>query len=229
MSRTGSIKQHFRDLEDTIRRYSAPIIFFLVLILLIGDIIFPSAFELTFIHVALIGVLLILPYVQYIQRVKWGPFEAELDRQIEETRQSVATLSATANDAASRTGQTVERQNRVKNQLLTYADDDPKVAVSTLWIELEDALRALIQENQNSNPRNFQELFKILHEDEDIPKELLNAIHQIRDLRNEALHGGEISKKDAYNIIDIGTQVLAYLYNRVDPEDYEGMTVPETN
>lgn len=220
MTGNGYIRNRFPGLENVIRQYSAPVVFVFVLILLISDILYPDAIVLTFTHVALIGILLILPYVQYIQRVKWGPFEAELDRQIEETRESVASLSATSSLSLSSLSPSEARQNNVKQQLLMYVADDPKVAVVTLWMKIEDALQVFIQDTDDDSPQPYQELTKSMQENPKVSPNLLRTVQQLRNLRNEALHGGEITEDDAKEIIDIGTELLGYLYNQIDLEEH---------
>ncbi|WP_435158383.1 hypothetical protein [Haladaptatus sp. DFWS20] len=228
MRKSKRITRNFKSLEGAIRHYSAPLVFVLVFLLITADILFPHAIVLTFTHVALIGILLLLPYVQYIQRVKWGPFEAELDRQIEETRKRVASLSAERNPISATNSQPIERQEQIRQQLLAYIDDDPKVAVVTLWIEIEKALKALVQEEQHQDVIHYREINRRLQANTDISLELLDSVHQIRNLRNEALYGDEISRRDAREIIRLGTTILDHLSDLADTADTDSISRPQT-
>lgn len=52
-----------------------------------------------------------------------------------------------------------------------------------------------------------------------------NSIHLIMDIRNEALHGGEITESDAERIIGIGVEVLGHLYRYGEPSGNAGLAV----
>lgn len=206
-------------LERALLNYSAPVMFLFIFGLIIVDLLLTETDLITLPIVTLILVLLILPYVQYIQRLRWGPFEAELDRQIEEARESVRRLPDVE------TPETTDRQEMVAKQLNSFLEDDPKVAVAALWIELEETLRNVLYQDGEDMAMTLHELFKDMQETEVIDRGMQNNIRNIRDLRNEALHGGEITRMDAEQIIEIGLEVLSRLYEHADLSDNEGLNV----
>lgn len=219
MSVVDRVEVNLRRLEHALLNYSAPVMFLFILGLIIVDLALPQTDFITIPIVTLILVLLILPYVQYIQRVKWGPFEAELDRQIEEVQESIRRLP----DGDS--PETTERQEIIAEQLYNFLEDDPKVAVAALWIELEETLRNVLYQNSEDKAISFRELFSDMRESDVISQSVFVNIRQIRDLRNEALHGGEITRTDAERIIEIGLEVLSRLYENADLSDEEGLEI----
>lgn len=215
MTTIERIKRGLLRLEDGLLNYSAPVLFLLICGLIVLDLL--QLVTITIPIVGLILILLLLPYIQYIQRVKWGPFEAELDRQIEEAQESVRRLPEIQDSALTR------RQEIVANQLNNYLQDDPKVAVAALWIEIEETLRNVLNDDEEKAVDTFQELFNQMQGSDIISQDMYRNIRRIRDLRNEALHGGEITQEDARRIIDVGIAVLSRLYGHADLSDHRGL------
>lgn len=213
------IEDYLRRLERALLNYSAPVMFLFILGLIIVDLAYAQADVITLPMVALILVLLILPYVQYIQRLRWGPFEAELDQEIAEVRESVRRLPDEESP------ETTDRQEMIAQQLYNILEDDPKVAVAALWIELEGTLRNVLSQDGEDKTVNFSVLLKQMDNSNMIGHDMETNIRKIRDLRNKALHGGEITRTDAEQIIEIGLEVLSRLYKHADLSDEEGLNV----
>jgi len=213
------LEVNLQRLEHALLNYSAPLMFLFIFALIIIDIINSQTELITTPIVGLILVLLILPYVQYIQRLKWGPFEAELDRQIEEVENSVRSLSDEKDP------ETTERQELIRDQLYNFLEDDPKVAVAALWIEIEETLRSELYRDDEKKPQAYSVLLSDAQERDVIGPDMYSNINQIRSLRNEALHGGEITRGDAKRIIEIGIQVLSHLYENSDLSGDVGLSV----
>lgn len=213
------VEVNLRRLERALLNYSAPVMFLFILVLIIVDLVLAQTDVITLPIVALILVLLILPYVQYIQRLRWGPFEAELDRQIKEARESVHRLPEGASP------ETTKRKEMIAKQLYNFLEDDPKVAVAALWIELEETLRNVLYQNGEDTAAPFRELLRDLEESDIINRDMHKNIRNIRHLRNEALHGGEITRTDAEQIIEIGLEILPRLYEYADLSEGDGLNV----
>lgn len=152
-----------------------------------------------------------LPYIQYIHRVSWRTFEAELQPQIEEAKQSVNRLPDISTQE-----QAGQMRDEVAQKLYRYLNEDPKVAIAALGLELEKPLRKIAEEN--SLPRGkdapLSNLIEELSrwESNIITEDVYENLHRIRELQDKALHGGEISRSDAREIIDLGLPLLGYLY-----------------
>lgn len=219
MGTSDWVEVNLRRLERALLNYSAPVMFLFILGLIIIDLARAETDVITLPIVALILVLLILPYVQYIQRLRWGPFEAELDRQIKEAQESVHRLPEEASP------ETTERKEMIAKQLYNFLEDDPKVAVAALWIELEETLRNVLYQNGENTGPPFPELLRDIEESDIINRDMQKNIRNVRHLRNEALHGGEITRTDAEQIIEIGLEILSRLYEYADMSDEEGLNV----
>lgn len=213
------VEINLRRLERALLNYSAPVMFLFILGLIIADLYLTQTNVITLPIVTLILILLILPYVQYIQRLRWGPFEAELDRQIEEVRENVRRLPE------SESPESMNRQEMIADQLDNYLEEDPKVAIAALWIEIEETLRNVLFQDSEGAAITFSHLFKEMNKSDVIDKDMQVNISSIRDLRNEALHGGEISRSDAEQIIEIGLEILSRLYEYADLSDDEGLDI----
>lgn len=215
----NGVEDYLRRLEHALLNYSAPVMFLFILGLIIVDLAYAQADVITLPIVALILVLLILPYVQYIQRLRWGPFEAELGQQIAEVQESVRRLPDEESP------ETTDRQEIVAQHLYNILEDDPKVAVAALWIELEETLRNVLSQDDENKTVSFSVLLKEIDKSNIISEDMESNIRSIRELRNKALHGGEITRKDAEQIIEIGLEVLSRLYKYADLSDEEGLNV----
>lgn len=214
------------NIEERLRKYSVPIIFVGIAIIILLDLIFPNTIVIEWPTVALIGLLIILPYVQYINRVRWRTFEAELQPQIEEAKQSARRIPDIGTQE-----QAKQKRDEVAQKLYRYLEEDPKVAIAMLGIELEKPLREIAKENSLPQMEHapltnlVEELSR--WESDIITKDVYENLHKIQNLRNKAIHGGEISREDAKEIIDLGLRLLGYLYYYTDgPGDIEVINEP---
>lgn len=87
-------------------------------------------------------------------RLRWGPFEAELGQQIAEVQESVRRLPDEESP------ETTDRQEMVAQHLYNILEDDPKVAVAALWIELEETLRNVLSQDDENKTVSFSVLLK---------------------------------------------------------------------
>ncbi len=104
---------------------------------------------------------------------------------------------------------------RLRNELEQTALEDPREAVISGFVPVEDALRALMPHNININNRGVTELADLAVRAGTLDSDTAKIIRQLTDLRNVARfsQSADISPTQAINFLTLTDRVLLTLRN----------------
>lgn len=201
--------------DQFLRKYAPLLEFILLFALVVIAIIKPSWVTITWQVVALIVLLLGTPYVPLIKRISYGDWEAELATLVETAEETVEGPEVSEEDS-----DVESRVSNLEEMLLRQLEEDPKVALAKLRMELEDVLREFALSRGFDHEREyirFHEVLEFLRGNTEVmDRDLYGDIRKVREVANEAIHGGEISRSTARRIIQVGLRVLERIYYEAD-------------
>lgn len=103
-----------------------------------------------------------------------------------------------------------------KPTYLSIANEDPRLALAGLRIEIEQRLKTLANANGIDTERQgFRQLLRVLSENNIISKEQNSVLNDVIGLLNSAVHGVEFDSKTANWAIDVGPRILSALDDRI--------------
>ena len=172
--------------------------------------------------ILLIVLIIILLFIPYITHFKYGDFEFDIDPQ------EIKELEREHNKNFNLINEVKEikipkETPQIFNQISELVDSDHILALAKLRMELEKLLNNLYNvtiNDKNEKPsRRYVPLIqkiRYLREQEIIPGPVSGDIHEVLTICNRAIHGEEIRQKDAKIVIDVGFDVLKYLFELND-------------
>lgn len=113
---------------------------------------------------------------------------------------------------------------------LEFVEEDPVLALASLRIELEKTMRRLYcsphHYGKSSKKLGLGAMVRELHHQEILDSDQVAALKEISNVCNKAIHGNEISKKEATNIIQLTEELsvsfpMGYVPNFEPNEHYE--------
>jgi hypothetical protein len=109
----------------------------------------------------------------------------------------------------------IESERQYSFQLV--AQEDPKLALAGLRIEIEKRLTEIAESN-NINPEKagIGRLLRILGERQLLSQEQRSALADMVGLLNSAVHGGEIDNRAAEWALDVGPRLVSALEAKVN-------------
>jgi hypothetical protein len=163
--------------------------------------------------IALIIALGLLPLAPYVRWVKWGSFEARIDRaKVAELKRDARELPPPAPHPGS--GGPLS--------LSELAERDPQLALAKLRIDLEQALRTLAGGTSGSRQPSLRRLVVELSDEGRVPAVVVGPLQDVLALANQAVHGQLVRPSDAREIVQVGAQVLGLLEAELPREDGAG-------
>lgn len=214
-----SIKSDWGRLEkDQVFRKYAPLAEFgLIFALVIFDLLFPNLVVITWQLIALIGLLVVIPYIPLIKKISYGEWEAEIETLVKSAEKTVEAAEVSEEDE-----DIEDRAANLEQMLQRQLEEDPKVALAKLRIELENVLKEFALQRgleQNRDFIRFHEVLEFLRQNAEVmDRDLYGDIRRVRDVANEAIHGGEIDTATARRIVQVGLRVLERIYYEANAE-----------
>ena len=170
----------------------------------------------------LLGLFLLVPYLDVIRKIKIGDFEAEI-----ESREIQKVVSKAGTELG--LGAVVDEDvNENEVSLRKLVQQDPQLALAKLRIELERSLNAIHRVGNRSDtsrrPMGVGRLVRELEEQDRLPQEIGGAIRDVLPLANRAVHGESVQTDDALQLVGLGVRLLRELHEVladlvVGPED----------
>jgi len=204
----------------------------LATILLVFHIVWPNVIKIDATAVALLIIILLSPYLSLIKRIKIGEFEAEIDRsQVDKVENAVRSVQPQE--------ETYLRQpSNLEDQLLQLAETDPAFALAKLRIEIERRLRSIAeinlaspQEREKISRSGVRQISRILLREEVINTKAFEALEEVTNILNKAVHGIKIEPSEAIRVIDTGFALLHYLDDVAgkiaEPKEIQKITTEE--
>jgi hypothetical protein len=195
--------------NSTIRKLSLTALFSLILCIVLADLLFPALVVVHWQMVALIGMLVILPFVPLIKRISYGDWEVGLDEQVREAEESVEENIPVPEG--------IETSDYLPEDIYTTIYDlyaiSHTAALAMLRTEIEVVLRE-IADNTDGDERTpvFHEMMNDIQSKEKLDRETIHTIKEVRSLANIAIHEKGISEDEASGILDLGINALERLY-----------------
>ena len=154
----------------------------------------------------LLGGLLLLPFLEYVRKIRIGDFEAEIA-----PREVAEALSSAELELAPLEAEEPPRGKR-EPQILQLVRHDPRLGLAKLRLEIEQALRSLDRINRSHERRGrpvaLSRLVGELENSGRLPSELAAAIRDVLPLANRAVHGERVRREDAEDLALLGTRIL---------------------
>lgn len=211
--------------DQFLRKYAPIIEFFLLVVVTFLALFVPSIISLTWQTVALIVLVIIVPYVPLIKRISYGDWEAELETLVRSAEESVEK----SNVARSNPG-VGSRADNLETILNNQLEEDPKLALAKLRMEIEEVLKRFAEDRGYQASREYVRFWNVvdfLVENEDVmDRDLYTDIRNVREVANEAIHGGEVSQTTAKRIVRLGLRVLERIYYETNREVNPDPTMP---
>lgn len=191
--------------------------FVLLLVVLHG--LFDSVFRVDNTTVFLVIILLLLPYLHLIRKIKFGDFEAEIKSDdIEKLGIESEQVLASSDDALRNIVISSYSQEEYQ-QLAQYISQliivDPVLAVVKIRIELEDLLRKIYKIKSDSNyEKQFlatSQLINVLENKEILSRDYVKMSRDVLRICNQVVHGKKISEKNARDLFIVANEIIAYL------------------
>jgi len=104
--------------------------------------------------------------------------------------------------------------SEIATDLYRLLENDPRLALAKLRMEMEEAVDDLIVAMGYERPQVSQTRYDILNNHERIGNNILDTYSQIKDLSNKAIHGDKVQMQDAIEIVDIGTDFISGIRSR---------------
>jgi hypothetical protein len=159
-------------------------------------------------------ILILLPFVRGIRKIKWGELEAEISEQevkvvVDELKDvQPSQKSLNTNEKYSK-----EQVKAVGATLARIYKDDHILALAKLRLELENVVRIVYKTlMDDKESHSVGEMIRTLNEARQIDPKLADVASDVINLCNRAVHGENIDRLLAYQVIESGMKVLAYFF-----------------
>lgn len=173
--------------------------------------------------ILLIVILIILPFVPNLKRIKWGEFEAEIGtneiRKLEESVKKIKPIESIADvkfDKGPIKGYNLEELKGLGIHLFSLAEYDPITALVELKSELEKIIRCTYEisyerEGKNKFLNTYQMASELVKKGV-ITNDTLISTNEAFKICNKVIHGEKIKPKTAQHVVSLGLEVLAALH-----------------
>lgn len=101
--------------------------------------------------------------------------------------------------------------DEIAEELYSLAENNPRLAISKLGMELEHGLRHLIHSKGMTPALQYQDMIAQLRKNEAIDERFIHVAQQVRHARNEAVHSTEFDIENTAGLIEVGMDLLKYI------------------
>jgi hypothetical protein len=178
---------------------------------------------------ALLGLIAIVPFLEYVRKIKIGGFEAEIDPH------EVKRVQEQAADALIESPPTAEIKP-FKAQVLELVRRDPQLGLAKIRIEVERVLRLMYDriapKTHQRRHLTIPRMVEVVQHHELVSSEIAAALREVTTLANRAVHGEHISMEDALSVAEVGADLIeqlqmAYTERILMPISSEIITIEE--
>jgi len=171
----------------------------------------------------LIIILIILPFIPNLKRIKWGEFEAEIGtneiRKLEESVKRIKPIERKTDmkfDGEKVIGYNKEELKELGIHLFSLAEYDPIIALVELRSELEKITQCAYEifykkEGKNRFFNTYQMASELMKKGI-ITNDTLISTNEVLKICNKVIHGQEIKPKTAQHVVSLGLEILAALH-----------------
>jgi len=166
-----------------------------------------SFFKIDNVTIILIILILVSPYFPLIKKIKFGDFEAEItQKEINDVKEKIDNLEIDGNE-----------DSQKYSELEKIAQTDLILFLAKIRIEIEKKLKSLLSVYTKSLPERFMKRISLrgmIHElsvKKIIEKDFEEALVEITDIANRAIHGEETSTENKEVLIATSVDILRKL------------------
>jgi len=183
------------------------IVSFILVILIIAHGFFSHSFQVDNATILLIALLIFLPYIPLLSRIKFGDFEAEI------SHEDVKKLGEKADEIPQAEG----NESRKTEELTLLAENDPTLALAKARIEIEKRVRTLAEVYLKDTPPHLSLRYLVnqLGKNDIIDHQLVSLLQDVVGVANQAIHGATIKKNDAITLAGYADKAIQELDNVV--------------
>jgi hypothetical protein len=184
------------------------LISFLLVVLIVLHGLFDDAFKIDNTTILLALLIILLPYIPLLSKIKFGDFEAEIGhKEVERLGEKVQDIQTSPE--ASLPGKKVQ-------ELEELAESDPTLALAKARIEIEKRLRSLedihlLGPRNKSMHRGLRQIVYDLQKQQVLNPSLASILHDIIVVANQAVHGATIERHNAIKLAQYASRVLMEL------------------
>lgn len=226
------------DDKETQRRRINPVLLHVVQVvvaavtvfLLVSHILKWDEIQVDSTTLALVGLLLLIPLVELVRKVKFGGFEAEIGK--DEIAQAQARASTELSSSRDEDLDVAEKEIR---QLLRT---DPRLAMAKVRIELEDSMKHLYLAATEGEPdlrkMSVSRLADALVQKHVLTPSIAAAVRDVITLANRAVHGERVESEAAEELAILGIRLVyeiqqTYLEHVLHPVQRDVITTEDVN
>jgi hypothetical protein len=211
-------------------RFTQVVLMVITAFLLISHILKWSAIQVDSVTLALVGLLLVIPFVDLIRKIKLGDFEAEIGK--------AEVSKAQAKAAVELSPPTEEEMDVSEKQVRELLQSDPRLAMAKIRIELEEALKRLYSATIGSEPdlrrTSLGRLVDALVQRQVLRGPVASSVRDVIALANRAVHGERIEASAAEELAILGVRLVheiqqAYLEHLLQPVEKDVITPQEVD
>ncbi len=197
-----------------IKKIYLAIITGIVAILLISHTFKIGNFNIDSITILLISILLVIPYLSRLTKLKIGEFEAEISaNEVKKIEDKIHKIKPLSKDRAKTNSQ--KELDKIASEIEILAKNSPELGLLKLRIELERAATKLYLINHKSfDNKSIAISKKIQHilSNFDSEKEYLEISMEVISICNRVAHGEKIDNTISTRVLVLGLKMLGYFY-----------------
>lgn len=175
----------------------------LILVLVIIHGLFNDFFKVDNTSILLLLILILLPYLPLIKKIKFGDFEAEIsNEEIKNIEKKVEEIPEKQHEKI--------KSKKVEN-LKELAESDPTLALARARIEIEKKIRSLGQiylKEKTVNSRSLRGVINELMASGIMEPSLVALLNDVISVANRAIHGESVSKGNAIKLVKLGNKAM---------------------
>lgn len=156
-------------------------------------------------------IILLIPYLPWITRIKLGDFEAEIGR--EEIQEIKDKLDATTQQPTHKTA-----KDEAVDAIKDLAATDPAMALVRIRIAIEERLHSLVGiytpealEADGRRRLSISGMVHLLHKAQVIDESFAGALRDTISVANRAAHGEAVSDQNMERLIELGIRLIRSL------------------
>ena len=158
--------------------------------------------------------VLLTPFALHIKKIKWGDFEAELERDIKKLEEKVEKVKPDQ--------ETLKRTDSLANEMYELVEKDSVLAFAKLRIEIEVRLKRLFTFSEKKPSYGIRTMVQTLTTTGVIDNQVRNMILDITSILNRVVHGEVPTEAKIDTVLNIGVQVI----NELDSVFFEKTIKP---
>lgn len=171
--------------------------------------LFDTYFKIDNVTILLVLIILLLPYLSLIRKVKYGDFEAEI------TKEDVNALKEKVEEVA--VGDQAPSNEQQENELKALAESDLQLALAKVRIEIEKKIKNIYQIYFPSFSEylhyrtSVNAMIRELNKKGIVDSQLCNALTDLVSVANRAIHGEDISTENKKVLVNSAIDLLSKL------------------